>query len=104
MYKRMQELEDQLFLPNQGLKNFKPWWTENGEEWISELRQFMINYRNIGHNWQFTNEQKEKLDLYHEANQLLVECLNSDCNVSLEVRQKIENTLLLPLLHPDNQT
>ena len=104
MYKRMQELEDQLFLPNQGLKNFKTWWAENGEEWSSEFRQFMINYRNIGHNWQFTNEQKEKLDLYHEANQLLVECLNSDCNVSLEVRQKIENTLLLPLLHPDNQT
>ncbi|WP_371411449.1 NACHT C-terminal helical domain 2-containing protein [Nostoc linckia] len=31
------------------------------------------------------------------ANHLLVDCLNSECYVSREVRQHIEDTLLLPV-------
>jgi predicted NACHT family NTPase len=56
----------------------------------------MIKYRNIGHDWQFSDQQKEVLKQYYNANQLLVECLNSDCYVSREVRSHIEDTLLLP--------
>ncbi len=57
----------------------------------------IINYRNIGHDWQFSDQQKERLGQYYYANQLLVECLNSDCYVSREVRSHIEDTLLLPI-------
>jgi hypothetical protein len=57
----------------------------------------MIKYRNIGYNWQFNNQQQEALAQYNSANQLLVDCLNSDCYVSREVRQEIEDTLLLPI-------
>ncbi|MEH2321148.1 MAG: hypothetical protein V7K24_29565 [Nostoc sp.] len=57
----------------------------------------MIKYRNIGYDWQFSDKQKELLKQYYNANKILVDCLNSDCYVSLEVRQQIEETLLLPI-------
>ena len=57
----------------------------------------MIKYRNLGHDWQLNNKQKELLKKYYRANQFLVDCLNSDCYVSREVRQEIEETLFLPI-------
>ncbi|BAZ11597.1 NACHT domain family protein [Calothrix sp. NIES-4071] len=57
----------------------------------------MIQHRNIGHNWQFTDSQKELLKKYYGANRLLLDCLNSDCYVSRDVRKNIEDTLLLPI-------
>ena len=77
-------------------KIFKQWWSGYGRQWTEDLRQIMIAHRNIGHDWQFTNEQKQLLQQYHDANLLLVQCLNSDCYVSRHVRQSIEDTLLLP--------
>ncbi|MBD0265385.1 MAG: hypothetical protein ICV78_22490 [Tolypothrix sp. Co-bin9] len=56
----------------------------------------MIEHCNIGHDWQINEAQKTLLQQYLYANKLLVECLNSECYVSWEVRQEIENTLLLP--------
>jgi hypothetical protein len=67
-----------------------------GKEWIAEYRQVIIEYRNVGHDWQFTEEQREKLYQYYEANKLLVKCLNSDCYVSRKTRQEIEESLLMP--------
>jgi predicted NACHT family NTPase len=64
--------------------------------WNENLRQLMIEYRNIGHDRQFNENQKEKLKQYYNANIFLMECLNSDCYVSRETRQKIEESLLLP--------
>lgn len=75
---------------------FKQWRKANGQNWIDKLRAAMIKYRNI-RDWKFTNEQEELLKQYYDANQLLIECLNSDCYVSLKVRQQIEDTLLLPI-------
>jgi hypothetical protein len=46
---------------------------------------------------QVTDDQKALLQQYHDANILLVECLNSDCYVSRSVREEIEETLLLPM-------
>jgi predicted NACHT family NTPase len=76
---------------------FRQWWQFNGKTWTEQLRAEMIKYRNIGHDWQFNGEQKERLQQYYYANKLLVDCLNSDCYVSREVRQDIEETLLLPI-------
>jgi predicted NACHT family NTPase len=44
-----------------------------------------------------SEDQKELLQQYHDANKLLVDCLNSDCYVSREVRAEIEASLLLPI-------
>ncbi|PHJ69130.1 hypothetical protein VF14_03050 [Nostoc linckia z18] len=46
---------------------------------------------------QFSNLHKKLLQQYYDANKLLVDCLNSECYVSREVRQRIEDTLLLPV-------
>lgn len=78
-------------------EDFKIWWQENGEAWIKDFRNAMITYRNIGHDWQFSNEQKDLLKQYYLATKLLTECLHQDCYVSPEVRQEIEETLLLPV-------
>ncbi|MEM6436216.1 MAG: hypothetical protein AAF773_20555 [Cyanobacteria bacterium P01_D01_bin.115] len=78
-------------------ETFKRWWTERGAEWADQLRQVMIEHRNIGHNWQFTEAQTAMLQQYYDANQLLVDCLNSDCYVTKATRQHIEDTLLLPV-------
>ncbi|MEA5464885.1 NACHT domain-containing NTPase [Leptothoe sp. PORK10 BA2] len=75
----------------------KQWWRENGNAWTAELRAVMIEHRNIGHDWQFSDGQRKKLEQYYEANKLLVDCLNSDCYVTRAVREKIESTLLLPI-------
>ena len=45
----------------------------------------------------FTYDQKLRLVQYYYANLLLMQCLNSDCYVSREVRQEIDDTLLLPI-------
>jgi hypothetical protein len=58
----------------------------------------MIKHRNIGHDWQFSKEQKELLKQYHEANLLLVDCLKSSCNITPATRSHIEETLLLPIV------
>jgi predicted NACHT family NTPase len=77
----------------------REWWKAKGHDWTQELRNVMIKYRNIGHNWQFSEQQNSLLRKYYDANILLVHCLNSGCNVSPAVRQEIEDTLLLPIAH-----
>jgi hypothetical protein len=66
------------------------------KSWIKQLRVVMIEHRNIGHDWQFSKQQNKLLKKYYEANKLLVDCLNSTCNVTPSVRNEIEETLLLP--------
>lgn len=78
-------------------ENFKQWWQTEGKEWTAQLRSTMIQHRNIGQDWQFNDEQKTLLNQYYDANKLLVDCLNSDCYVSREVREEIEGSLLLPI-------
>jgi hypothetical protein len=78
-------------------RNCLNWWGVNGEKWCEKLRKTMIKCRNIGHDWQLTDEQNQKLQKYHDANILLVRCLKSKCSVSTTVREEIQNTLLLPI-------
>lgn len=56
----------------------------------------MIKHRHIGHDWQFSKKQQDKLRQYYDTNKLLVDCLNSDCYVSRAVRDEISETLLSP--------
>ncbi len=99
----LQKLHEQLPKPYSPEAMFKQWWRNNGWAWTMQLTEVINNYRNIGHDWQFSDEQKELLKQYYDANKLLVECLNSDCYVSREVRQEIEDTLLLPIAEIENR-
>ncbi|GAB1539955.1 hypothetical protein NUACC21_26240 [Scytonema sp. NUACC21] len=83
--------------PNLDKKANVEWWEANGQIVIEQLRTMMIEHRNIGHDWQLSDVQKQLLQQYYDANGLLVNCLNSDCYISYEVRQEIEETLLLPV-------
>jgi predicted NACHT family NTPase len=79
------------------LASQKEWWKVNGENLSKTLRTLLIEHDNIGHDWKFSKTQLQLLQQYYDANKLLVDCLNSDCYVSREVRQEIEDSLLLPM-------
>ena len=83
--------------PNQEKEKFQEVWAKVRPTWVEKLRAFMIKYCNIGYDWQFNEEQIELLRQYYDTNEFLLECMDSDCYVSREVRQEIEETLLLPI-------
>ncbi|MEQ9551090.1 MAG: NACHT domain-containing protein [Coleofasciculus sp. G3-WIS-01] len=99
--KALQELKQQLPNPDFNLDGnewqFKQWWQTHGISWTEQLSAAIIKYRQIGYPWQLNSQQNKLLKHYYDANRLLVDCLNSDCYVSREVRQEIEDTLLLPM-------
>ncbi|BAY42818.1 hypothetical protein SAMD00079811_03960 [Scytonema sp. HK-05] len=96
LYKSLQQLREQLPNPNQNQEKFQIWWVAHSSAWVEQLKTTIINYRNINHQWQFSAEQQQVLQRYYDANQLLLDCLNSNCEVTAAIRQEIEATLLLP--------
>ena len=96
----LQQLKDNipdLPDPEQEKEKFQEVWEDFRPIFTKRLTKIMIKYRNIRYDWQFSETQIELLKEYHEANEFLLECLDSDCYVSREVRQEIEETLLLPI-------
>jgi hypothetical protein len=98
------ELEQPLqFIRNQlpDLKEnpsvFKQWWKNHSLDWLEQLRDLQIQYRNLVCDWQFSESQLALLNKYYKANALLVNCLNSGCCVSKAVRDEINETLLLSI-------
>lgn len=62
-----------------------------------KARQVAKSRHHIGKEWKFTAQEKDRLRQYYYATQLLVDCLYSDgCMINPELRQDIEETLLLP--------
>ena len=95
-YKSLQQLQAQLPAPSQNQERRQGWWQANYTAWVAQLRGTIADYRNINHPWQFSLAQQQVLQRYYDANQLLVDCLNSNCEVTAVIRQEIEATLLLP--------
>lgn len=86
-------------LPNscRDKKQFLKWWEAIALAWTEELRSVTISHRNIGHDWQFSNQQLEALKHYYDANCWLVDCLNSACYMTRKAAEEIESNLLLPM-------
>ncbi|BAZ25512.1 putative signal transduction protein containing Nacht domain [Kalymmatonema gypsitolerans NIES-4073] len=79
-------------------ESYRNWGLTEGRSWANQLGGLIVKYRNIRHSLHFLkDEQWELLKQYYDANNLLVDCLNIGCVVSNEVRQEIEDTLLLPI-------
>jgi predicted NACHT family NTPase len=97
----IQQLKKQL--PTKIERGFDEWWQSNGEAWTGQLRSIMIKHRNIGHDWQFSPEQKQLLKNYYNANSLLVECMNIASHITPDVREAIEDTLLLSVNEIDGR-
>jgi predicted NACHT family NTPase len=97
LQRSLQELKEQLPAPAQGREKLKKWWNANGQTWVEKLKSQIIWCRNVGYQWQFNERQKEVLQQYYAAKRLLVDCLNSGCEVTSTVQEKVEETLLLPM-------
>ena len=63
---------------------------------LRTLHNIAIEYRNIGHRWVLSDAQKDLFCQYYTANDILLYCLMSQCNIDTNVRKEIEKTLLLP--------
>ena len=77
-------------------EKFAKWWQAKGLEWSKKLRGLIVHHRKGSQDWQFSENQLKLLRAYHEANKLLIECLNNAEYVSPLVKNQIESRLLLP--------
>lgn len=96
LHKSLEKLAEQLPNSRQNQQRFRLWLQTSYSAWAEQLKITITNYRNINHQWQFSPEQQQVLQRYYDANQLLLDCLHSNCEVTAAIRQEIEATLLLP--------
>ncbi|ARV58561.1 hypothetical protein BZZ01_07835 [Nostocales cyanobacterium HT-58-2] len=93
----LKKFQEQIPNPYDDQERFDQWIKDNSQAWTEQLRKVVVKHPNLAHDCQFSEAQKELLGQYYDANKLLVDCLNSGCEVSPEVREEIEDTLLLPI-------
>jgi predicted NACHT family NTPase len=94
-HKSLQQLRAQIPLDSDSRENLDQWWEEHYVSWLDQLKKAIADFRNIHHQWHFSPEQEVILQKYYEANQLLVDCLNSNAEITPAIRQEIEATMLL---------
>ncbi|MBD2501629.1 NACHT domain-containing protein [Anabaena azotica] len=95
LHTSLQHLKHQLPATTEGREGLKNWWLANGKAWTEELRNLMINARQIGLNWQFNQQDLQDLQQYWDANKLLIDCLNCTRDVSPSLRSHLETSLFL---------
>ncbi len=87
----LQQLRAQLIPMIENVQQFQHWRQAYGQNYIDNFRSI------IGFHVEFSEPDKELLKGYYYASNLLLSCLNSDsCEVTDSVKEKIEDTLLLP--------
>jgi predicted NACHT family NTPase len=79
----------------QDKKTIKSWWINNGDIWIEALRAITIKHLQIGYDWQLNQHECSLLEQYWNANQLLIDCLNVEGNLTSQIRKSIEENLFL---------
>ena len=95
-HKSLQQLQAQMPKPEQNQARFEVWWQAHHATWVEQLQDAISHYRQINQHWNFSLAQQQVLQRYYTANQLLLDCLHSNCEVTAAIRQEIEATLLLP--------
>lgn len=95
-HKSLQQLQDQLPTRGQSQERWQVWWRANHVAWAEQLKMAIAHHRQFHNGWEFSPEQQQVLQRYYDANQLLLDCLHSDCEVTAAIRQEITDTLLLP--------
>jgi len=95
--KAIEPLKEQLHYSLKENK-FMGLWQANGQAWTEKLRDILIQYQKFP-DFNFNETPKQLLQQYYDANKLLVDCLKSCCklNDDDEVKEEIEETLLLPI-------
>lgn len=97
LQRSLQHLKEQLPKIDQDKETFKAWWKAKGKDWIEQFKKAQINYSDISRNWQFDPQQKKVLQQYHNANNLLINCLKGNCYLNHLIREKVEKSLFLPI-------
>ncbi|MBD2387063.1 NACHT C-terminal helical domain 2-containing protein [Cylindrospermum sp. FACHB-282] len=85
----LRELQAEVPNPKKEKEIFDEWRQAQGQYWLNKIKEL------IGHDLQFSDQQKELLKEYYKANQGILDCLNDD-KISPELRQEIEDSLFLP--------
>ncbi|MCA6624531.1 MAG: hypothetical protein IM542_18560, partial [Pseudanabaena sp. M165S2SP1A06QC] len=96
LHKGLQSLRQKFPDPYKDSEKFSKWWQAKGLDWSKNLRSLIVQHRKSSQEWQFNENQLKILRTYHDANKLLVECLNNAEYVSPLVKNQIESTLLSP--------
>jgi predicted NACHT family NTPase len=79
---------EQLSGKNHTEPNLESWRNDNCMTRLSQFKQAIVNRQN-------TDISKQQvLQSFYDANQLLIDCLNSSCEVTSSVREEIEASLL----------
>ncbi len=94
--KGLQFLRQKFPDPQKDRDIFAKWWQAKGLEWSKKLRNLIVHHRKGSQDWQFSENQLKVLRTYHDANKLLIECLDHAEYVSPLVKSQIESTLLSP--------
>lgn len=96
LIQELESLKVQLPPSSSGMAVLEAEWCSKGQLWMNQLQNITIKYRNIGHKWKFSSEQKNLLEQYYDANEFLVNCLNNSSVMDEKIREEIEELLLLP--------
>jgi predicted NACHT family NTPase len=92
----LEVLKDELTEANIVPEEFQAWWHTNHHDWSNRLKGVVSKYEDLQHDWNFSPEQELILQNYYSANQLLIDCLNGNSEVTSAVREEIKAALLLP--------
>jgi predicted NACHT family NTPase len=67
-------------------------------DWFISFREAIIRCRNVGHNWNFDERQTSLLRKYYDTNELLISCVDESYSLEEQIKWKIKNMLLLPII------
>lgn len=95
-HKSLQQLSDELPNSDHTKASFEKWCKNNYAAWIEQVQETIAVHRDIGNQWKFDTAQDQVLQSYYVANQLLLDCLRSDSEITPNIREEIEATLLMP--------
>ena len=95
LQKALHKLKEDLPDLELGKDNLQNWWRDNGDEWAEKFRAFLIEYRQIGYEWNSSLQSEQLRQKYYDANYFLIKCLHSDCQISPDLQQKIEDEILI---------
>ncbi len=90
----LHELSKQLISVVHSQEALENWCGHQGEHWVEQLRSVLVEYRNIGHDWQFNAAQQATLSQFYQATLFLVRCYQGASQVSVPTRLSLEERLL----------
>ncbi|AFY69511.1 hypothetical protein Pse7367_1216 [Thalassoporum mexicanum PCC 7367] len=91
----LKQLKSQIPDITHTAKMFKRWWRSQGMDWSKKFRTVVIQHRKKSPDWDFTQQQEQKIRAYYDANKTLANCLHVG-DLDPTWCGGLENRLLLP--------